>query len=85
MSRREKPRPGRTVRVRELLESGDHRSAAVEARAVLTDAACGEDERAGAAAALASLRPEPAAVAVGLGGVVLSLAVVLWMVLGSGR
>ncbi len=85
MSRRERPRAGRSGRVRELLEAGDHRSAAVEARRGLADAATGEEERAVLAAALASLRPEPGAVAVGVGGLALSLAVTLWTVLGGGR
>ncbi len=84
MSRRERPRPGRAARIRELLETGDHRQAASEARAALAEADGGEDARA-AAAALASLRPEPAAVVVGACGVALSLAVLLWTVLGSGR
>lgn len=85
MSRRERPRAGRAGRVRELLEAGDHREAAAEARRGLADAAAGEEERAVLAAALASLRPEPGAVAVGVGGLVLSLAVTLWTVLGGGR
>jgi hypothetical protein len=85
MSRRERPRAGRAGRVRELLAAGDHREAADEARRALADAATGEEERAALAAALASLRPEPGAVAVGVVGLLLSLAVTLWTVLGSGR
>lgn len=83
MSRRERPRPGRPDRIRELLEAGDHRGAAEEARRRLADP--GADGRDAAAAALASLRPEPGAVAVGLLGVALSVAVVLFTALGAGR
>lgn len=86
MSRRDDPltgRPGR--RLRELLDAGDHRAAAEEARRRVADAGASAADRAAAAAALASLRPEPGAVAVGLVGLALSAAVVLWTALGAGR
>lgn len=85
MPRRERPRPGPAARVEALLEAGDHRAAAAAARATLSGAAAGEAERAAAAAALASLRPEPAAVWAGAAGVIVSIAVLLRVVLGSGR
>lgn len=93
MSRRDEPLPGRPGRrreaprgaIKELLDAGDHRAAAEEARRHLADAGTTAADRAAAAAALRSLRPEPGAVAVGLAGLALSAAVVLWTALGAGR
>lgn len=85
MVRREKPRSGRARRIGALLEAGDHRAAAAEARRVLADGASGDDERQAALAALASLRPEPGAVAVGAAGLLFALGIVLRAVLGSVR
>lgn len=85
MVRRERTRPGPARRLEALLEAGDHGAAAAEARRVLADAERGDEERRAARAALASLRPEPGALAAGLGGVLLALAVALWTVLESAR
>jgi hypothetical protein len=85
MVRRERTRSGRARRLEALLEGGDHRAAAAEARRVLADAESGDEGHRAARQVLASLRPEPGAVGAGLGGVLLALAVTLWTVLGSAR
>jgi hypothetical protein len=65
-----------------LLEAGDHGAARREARARLGDPSTDEAGRREAAAVLASLEPEPGAVAVGLGGVLLAAAIVGWLLAG---
>jgi hypothetical protein len=69
-------------RLAALLEVGDHGAARREARRILGDPAADEAARREAAAVLASLEPEPGAVAVGLGGVLLGAIIVGWMLAG---
>jgi hypothetical protein len=69
--------------MRALLDAGDHGSARDEARAVLADEAAPADECDAAAAVLASLAPERGAVIVGLAGLAIAAAVILWTVLRS--
>jgi hypothetical protein len=80
MSRKERRAP-RAERIRGLLESGDHRAAAAEARAVLADGAATPDEREAAGAALASLAPERGAVAAGAAGVAVAIGLTLAVLL----
>jgi hypothetical protein len=82
MSRGKGAESRRVGDVRALLVAGDHRAAAVAARALLADPRAQEGERAGAAAVLASLRPEPAAVLLGVGCAVASVALTLAVLLG---
>jgi plasmid stability protein len=70
-------------RLRALLDAGDHRSAAAEARALLADAASGEAERAEAAAVLASLAPDRGVALAGAAGLACALALVAWTLLAS--
>lgn len=84
MVRRERTRPGPARRLEALLEAGDHRAAAAEARRALADAGSDDEERRAARAVLASLRPEPGAVAAGLAGVLVALGTLL-AALGRGR
>jgi hypothetical protein len=65
-----------------LLEAGDHRAARREALQFQGDAAATEAERAAAAKVLASLRPEPAAVLIGLAGAVAALLIAARLLLG---
>ena len=81
MSRRERGRSARPDRITELLSEGAHAAAREAAQAMLADSKAPEGERGSARAALASLRPEPGAVAVGLVGVALATGVALWAVL----
>jgi hypothetical protein len=75
---RTKRTPERAARLEALFERGDWRGARAEARALLADSAAGEVERAAADLAMARLRPEPGAMAVGgIGLAVLVAAVVL--------
>jgi hypothetical protein len=60
---------GAAAKMGALLESGDHRAARAEAALLLADPAADEADRTAAAAVLASLQPERAAVLVGLAGV----------------
>lgn len=85
MSRRDRGSAGPDGRIGELLEAGDHRGAALEACRVLADPGAGEPARRAARDALASSRPDPAAVAVGAAGVLVAVALTLWTVLGAGR
>jgi hypothetical protein len=73
---------GAAVRLEALLESGDHRAARAEAARQLADPAAPEADRVAAAEALASLRPEPAAVLVGLAGLVAALLLTARVLLG---
>ena len=72
---------GAADRLATLLEAGDHRAARAEAAALRSDAATPEAEKAAAAEVLASLRPEPAALAVGLAGLVAAMIIVARVVL----
>ena len=81
MSKAKKER-GAAARLDELLEAGDHRAARAEAARLLADPSVSEAARAAAAAVLASLRPEPAAVAVGLLGLAVSLLITARVLLG---
>jgi hypothetical protein len=69
-------------RLAALLESGDHRAARAEAMALRADPTAPEADRVAAAEVLASLRPEPAAVAVGLAGAVAALLIAARVLLG---
>jgi hypothetical protein len=73
---------GAAARLGELLASGDHRAARAEAAQVLADPSASEADRTAAAGVLASLKPEPAAVLVGLAGLVVSLLVAARVLLG---
>jgi hypothetical protein len=64
---------GAAVRLAALLAAGDHRAARREAALALADAATPEADRSAAAGVLESLKPERAAVLVGLAGVVAAL------------
>lgn len=81
MSKARKER-GAGTRLALLLEVGDHGTARREARRLLADPAVEEPLRREAAAVLAGLEPEPGAVAVGLGGLLLALALVGWLLAG---
>ncbi len=81
MSKAKKER-GAAAKLGELLEAGDHRAARAEAARLLADPASAEAERTAAAEALASLRPEPAAVWVGLAGVVAAALLAARVLLG---
>jgi len=72
---------GAAGRLAALLEAGDHRAARAEAEELLSGAAATEAEKAAAAEVLASLRPEPAALAVGLAGLVAAMIIVARVVL----
>ncbi len=65
MSKAKKER-GAAAKLGELLESGDHRAARAEAARLLADPSVTVEDRAAATEAQASLKPEPAAVLVGL-------------------
>lgn len=81
MARREK-RAQPAAQLQALLDGGDWRSAGAEARRILADPASGEPEREAAREAERRLRPEPAAVAVGLFGLgLMAVAVVLGLLL----
>jgi hypothetical protein len=80
MVRRDRSRGGRAERVGALLEGGDHRAAAAEARLVLADPAASEPERAAARAALDGLAPERGAVIAGALGVAAAVAIAAWTV-----
>jgi hypothetical protein len=69
-------------RLATLLEVGDHGAARREARRLLGDPATDGAARREVAAVLASLEPEGGAVTVGLGGVVLAVAIVAWLLTG---
>lgn len=73
MSRKERQGP-RALRIRALLDAGDHGAAAGEARRLLADAAATDGERAEAGAILASLAPERGAVLAGALGLAAALA-----------
>lgn len=77
-----KERGGAAGRLAALLESGDHRAARREALLLQGDAAAPEADRAAAVEVLASLRPEPAAVLVGLAGAVAALLITAQVLLG---
>lgn len=83
MSRKQKA--ARTDRLETLLDSGDHRAAAREARSVLADPESSQERRSRAGAVLASLAPEPLALALGLLGVAVAAALSVWTALGGAR
>jgi hypothetical protein len=77
-----KDRKGATAgRLRALLEAGDHRTAAAEARALLADAAADDAIRADAAAVLASLAPDRGVFLAGAAGAVVAVALAVWTLL----
>jgi hypothetical protein len=73
---------GPAGRLAALLEAGDHRAARREALLLQGDAAATEADRSAAAEVLASLKPEPAAVLVGLAGVAAALLIAARVLLG---
>ena len=73
---------GAAGRLAALLEAGDHRAARAEAAALRADAAASEADRVAAAEVLASLRPEPAAVLVGVAGLAAALLITARVLLG---
>jgi hypothetical protein len=73
---------GAAGRLAALLEAGDHRAARREALQLHGDAAAAEIDKTEAAAVLASLGPEPAAVLVGLAGAVAALFITARLLLG---
>jgi hypothetical protein len=77
MSRSRKGGPA--GRLSGLLDAGGHGLARAEAERLLADATAPEADRKAAAELLASLRPDPAAVAVGLAGVATAVAIVAWL------
>lgn len=81
MSKAKKER-GAAAKLGELIESGDHRAARAEAARLLADPSVTEEDRAAAAEAGASLRPEPAAVVVGLLGLVAAALITARVLLG---
>jgi len=82
MSRKERRAP-RVEGIRALLEAGDHRAAGDAARALAADGSAPDDERAAAAAVLASLAPDRAAVAVGVLGVLAALVLSVAVLVGG--
>ena len=74
--------PGAAARLEVLLGSGDHRAARAEAARLLADPAVSEADRGAASAVVASLRPEPAAVLVGLAGLVAAAVLTARVLLG---
>lgn len=84
MSRKQKA-AATPSRLEALLASGDHRAAARDARAVLADPGATPEQRAQASAVLASLTPEPLAVAFGLAGAAAAVALAVWAALGGAR
>lgn len=81
MSKAKKER-GAAAKLGELLESGNHRAARAEAARLLAEPTATEDDRTAAAEAQASLRPEPAAVLVGLAGLVVAALITARVLLG---
>jgi DNA-binding LacI/PurR family transcriptional regulator len=77
MARKDKAR-GRAGRLEALLAAGDHGGARAEARALLADPEASGEEREAAAHLLASLRPEPAALACAAVSVALAVALAAW-------
>jgi len=73
---------GAAERLEALLRQGNHRAARAEAGRLLADAATAEPDRQAAAEALHSLRPEPGAVAVGLGALAAAAAIAAWLLHG---
>jgi hypothetical protein len=73
---------GAERRLEALLEAGDHRAARAESVRLLADPAVPEADRTAAVAVLASLRPERAAVLVGLAGVVVAALISARVLLG---
>jgi hypothetical protein len=73
---------GAAGRLAALLEAGDHRAARREALLLKGDATAPEAERAAAAEVLASLKPEPAAVLVGLSCAVAALLIAARVLFG---
>jgi hypothetical protein len=73
---------GVPARLAALLASGDHRAARAEAMALRADATAPEADQVAAAEVLASLRPEPAAVLVGLLAAAAALLITARVLLG---
>jgi hypothetical protein len=84
MSRKERHRPS-PDRLAALLASGAHAGAARAARAAPAEPGASEEERARAGSVLASLGPEPFAVAAGLAGVAVAIAIGIWLAMGGAR
>jgi hypothetical protein len=84
MSRKEKA-TARAGRLDTLLASGDHRAAAREARATLADPGASPEQRTRAGAVLGSLAPDPFAVALGILGALVAIALSVWLAAGGAR
>ncbi len=84
MSRKERAR-SQPDRLAALLASGAHAAAAQTARGALAEPAASPEDRARAGAVLASLAPEPLAVAAGVAGAALAGAIAIWLGLGGAR
>jgi hypothetical protein len=84
MSRKEK-RVARSGRLEVLLAAGAHGAAARAARAVRADDGADPEERARAGAVLASLSPDPLAVALGLLGAAGAVVLAGWLASGGAR
>ena len=84
MSRKE-PSRRQPDRLSALLSEGAHGAAVRAAHRALADQGTTPDERAQAGAVLASLAPEPFAVAAGVTGATVAIAIAIWMVLGGAR
>lgn len=69
------------ARLTALLEAGDHRAAAAEARAILDDPAAAEPDRAEAARVLGSLAPDRGVAIAGAIATALAVALVAWTLL----
>lgn len=82
MAKKDRKSPG-GGRLRALLEAGHHRTARAEAKALLSDPAATEAERAEAAAVLASLAPDRGVVLAGAAGVAVALALAAWTLLAG--
>ncbi len=81
MSPRPDRRSPRAARIQALLDAGEHAAARAEARAVIADEQAPERDRAAARAALGSLAPDGGAVAAGVAGVAVAIAIVAGLLL----
>jgi hypothetical protein len=83
MSRKDRSRAGRLEAIQALLDAGDHRLAREEARRSAADPGASAEERAGAAEAIAALRPEPGALVVGMFGLAAAVVLIAWTVVSG--
>lgn len=83
MSRTENAPQAPAGRLEALLVAGAHGQARREARRLLADPAAPPEARARAGAVLASLAPEPLAVALGVAGALGAAALTVWLAVGG--